>query len=214
MGNKSHFFRRSSGGGVLSLVAEYNFNNNLIDEIGGNNGTGTDITYDVGSFGNEAVFNGSTSEVRTPNSTVWDISNGVNDTHIRIEVLVKFNSVSGQQFILAKSPKNGFGWEVISVNSKIYITIYDSVNFAQQLQIGCDIQTDENGYSNILVDYDGQGLSSGLDVSVNGISSGIVDGTTNYTSAYLLNTDTTFGRADRRYDRRLDGAISQIKIYK
>ena len=33
MGNKSHFFRQSNG---LSLVADYQFNNNLIDSVGGN----------------------------------------------------------------------------------------------------------------------------------------------------------------------------------
>mgnify|MGYP003123643961 CR=1 FL=1 len=33
MGNNVHFFRQSGG---LSLVADYQFNNNLIDSVGGN----------------------------------------------------------------------------------------------------------------------------------------------------------------------------------
>ena len=62
MSSKSHFFRQTGG---LNLVAQYDFNNDLVDSIGGNNGTGTDITYNNGTFGNEAVFNGTTSQVLT-----------------------------------------------------------------------------------------------------------------------------------------------------
>ena len=194
----------------LQLVADYQFNNNLIDSVGGNNGTGTNITFNSGSFGNEAVFNGSTSEVRTPNSTVWDISNGTNDIPIKIEVIVKFG-VQNNQYVLAKCPSNNTGWELMKFGTKVYMSIYDGL---QQLQIGCDVQIDSNGYSKIVVQYDGSGFFSGLDIQVNEISSGIVDGTSNYTSTGLLNTTTTFGRSDRKENNRLNGAISQIKVYK
>ena len=197
---------------TLNLVAQYDFNNNLIDSVGGNSGTGTNITYNSGSFGNEAVFNGTTSEVRTPNNTIWDISNGTNDIPVILDIVVKFGSASNQ-YVLSKCPLAVTGWEIIKFGTKVYITIYDDIT-SGQLQIGCDIQTDANGYSRILINYDGQGLSSGLSISINGTSSGVVDGTSNYTSTRLLNTDTTFGRADRRNDNRLNGAISQIKVYK
>lgn len=209
MGNNVHFFRKSS---VLQLVAQYDFNNNLIDSVGGNNGTGTDITYNSGSFGNEAVFNGSTSEVRTPNSTVWDISNGTNDVPIKIETIVKMNSTS-DQFVIAKCPSNGQGWEIIKFSSLVYLNIYDYLTTGF-IQVSCDLQTDINGYSYIVTSYDGSGSEYGLNISVNGLSTSLVRNRSNYTKTAQLNTNTTFGRTDRSTVRKLNGAISQIKVYK
>ncbi len=209
MSSKSHFFRQTGG---LNLVAQYDFNNNLIDSIGGNNGTGTDITYNVGSFGNEAVFNGTTSEVRTPNSTVWDMTNGTNDIPIKIEVLVKFSNATFE-YLIAKCPSSSTGWEMIKINNRISLRIYDNLT-SGSINCACDLQTDVNGYNNIVFSYDGSGFSTGLDISANGITSNFSEGQTTYNGTELLTNDTTFGRVDRRNDRRLNGAISQIKVFK
>ena len=210
MSSKSHFFRQS--GLNLTLVAQYDFNNNLIDSIGGNNGTGTDITYNIGSFGNEAVFNGTTSEVRTPNSTVWDISDGVKDIPIKIEVLVKFGTES-RQYVLSKANFNSEGWEILKVGNLIFFNIYDTSS-GGFIQVGCDNEVDVNGYTKIITTYDGSNSANGLTLSVNGLSNNLVKNTSSYTKTQLLTLDTTFGRADKRSDRRLNGAISQIKVFK
>ena len=212
MGNKSHFFRQSNG---LSLVADYQFNNNLIDSVGGNNGTGTNISYNVGAYGNEAVFNGSTSEVRTPNSTVWDISDGTNDIPIKIEILVRLYDFNGLRYLVAKTPSGGSasGWEVVFGNNKIYIQVFDKLTSSVSY-VACDMQYDQYGYSKIIIEYDGGYIFEGWSISVNNTTTGFEGDFTGYNGVAKSNTDATFGISGRRNDRRLDGVISQIKIYK
>lgn len=209
MSSKSNFFKRVLN---LTLVAQYDFNNDLVDSIGGNNGTGTDITFNNGAFGNEAVFNGTTSQVLTPNSTVWDISNGTNDIPIKIEVLVKFG-IQSNQYVLAKCPTGGSGWEILKFGSQVFVNIYDNLTTGF-IQIACDVQTDSNGYSLIEFSYDGSGSEGGLNLNINGISNNLLRNLNSYTRTKLLTNNTTFGRAERRIDRFLNGAISQIKLYK
>ncbi len=48
---------------IGNLVSYYNFNNNVNDSKGSNDGTPTDITYVVGKSGNAASFNGTSSYV-------------------------------------------------------------------------------------------------------------------------------------------------------
>ena len=209
MSSKVHFFRQTGG---LNLVAQYDFNNDLIDSIGGNNGTGTDITYNNGTFGNEAVFNGTTSQVLTSNSTVWDVSNGTNDIPIKIEVLVKFGSDTFQ-YVINKCPSGSTGWEFLKIGNVVSFRLYDDLT-SGSINVQCELKTDSNGYSLIVVSYDGSGVSDGLDISVNGVSDALLKGSNSYTKSEVVNANTTFGRVGRRADRRLNGAISQIKVYK
>ena len=76
------------------------------------------------------------------------------------------------------------------------------------------MQYDQNGYSRIIVEYDGGYNINGWHISVNNKTTGFEGDFTGYNGATLNESDTTFGRADRRSDRRLNGAISQIKVYK
>ena len=56
------------GGGAgyslpASLVHEYLFDNNVLDTVGSNDGTASNITYSNDAYGNWAVFNGTTSKI-------------------------------------------------------------------------------------------------------------------------------------------------------
>ena len=51
---------------LQNIISYYKFENNVLDEVGVNNGIATDITYTLGKIGNSAVFNGSTSKVLLP----------------------------------------------------------------------------------------------------------------------------------------------------
>ena len=220
MGNKSHFFRQSSGGG-LPLVAGYNFNNNLIDDIGGNNGTGTDITFDNGS----AVFSGFPSKVLINNLGAFDFTDGVNDLPFRIETSISLNSLpSGNSnpstYILGKRDststlqnyqfivrKNGFEFNLISSNPTHYLAI--PYLFPQNLVLN-------NNY-NIKVTYDGSKTAEGLKMTVNNIEGGVSFTFGNYTGQDLTNSNVYLGavgfslNGDRLY---FDGKINYLKIYK
>ena len=59
---------------IGNLVSYYNFNNNVDDSKGSNDGTPTDITYVTGKSGQAADFNGSSSRVNlgVPITTVFN----------------------------------------------------------------------------------------------------------------------------------------------
>ena len=71
------------------MLADYQFNNNLIDDANGYNLTGIDITYNNGN----AVFNGTNSEARrTDTNDIFSFTDGVKDLPFRIETSIKFNA--------------------------------------------------------------------------------------------------------------------------
>jgi len=49
-----------------SLVAKYEMEGNVLDTLGLNNGTATNVTYSTGKFGQGAVFNGVNSSISVP----------------------------------------------------------------------------------------------------------------------------------------------------
>lgn len=56
---------------TANIVSSWQFENNLLDSYGSNNGTGTAITYASGLVGQAGVFNGTTSKVLS-NSSAFD----------------------------------------------------------------------------------------------------------------------------------------------
>ncbi len=95
MASKNNFFNRG-----LRLLADYQFNNNLIDDANGYNLTGQNINY----FAGNAVFNGVDSEAkRSDSGGIFSFTDGTNDLPFRIETSIKFNAFTNRfQFIVKK----------------------------------------------------------------------------------------------------------------
>mgnify|MGYP003655385629 CR=1 FL=1 len=206
MGNKSHFFRQSSG---LNLLADYKFNNNLIDDANGYNLTGTDITYN----NNSAVFNGKTSEARRSDANdIFSFTDGVSDLPFRIELSVKFNAVSNSyQFITTKRDSISSEWQIFYYNNSISIVLWQ--NNSIFIQKGCSISPSTSQNYNIIIDYDGNGID-GLNISVDGVDGTIQTETGNYTGMNKTQTDLLIGSFDVVNNYKLDGEIDYLKIYK
>ena len=210
MGNKSHFFRQSNG---LSLVADYKFNNNLIDDVGGNNGTGTNITFNSGSFGNEAVFNGSSSLVEIPDNDAFTFTDGVNDLPFRMELVVKISSLKNQSIISKRLNNNNEMQLACASNNLFQIALLNPP--ANNLIASSVIPpVSSNGYYNIVVDYDGSKTQNGLSIVVNGFSSTPDPSNPTYVGMTSTGTNITLGKDGYRNTGYLNGAISQIKVYK
>ncbi len=206
MASRNNFFNRG-----LRLVAYYKFNNNLIDEISGNNGTGTNISYNVGSFGNEVVFNGSNAYVDVADNDVFSFTDGVNDLPFRIELIVKLDS-DVQQYLINKRTTGSFEWQIFQLNDSFRV-ILGNVGATSVISSSVSIAVVSGNYYNIIVEYDGSKTQNGLKIKVNGVSN--IPNPSNPTYLGMANTisDVFIGRSGNG-GRYLNGAISQIKIYK
>jgi len=61
---------------VSNLVSYYKMEGNVLDSFGANNGTATAITYEAGTVGQRAVFDGATSRIITTNDAGLQLTQG------------------------------------------------------------------------------------------------------------------------------------------
>ena len=209
MSSKSHFFNRR-----LRLLADYQFNNNLIDDANGYNLVGTDITYNNGN----AVFNGSSSRAsRTDTNDIFSFTDGVKDLPFRIETSVKFDVFNKVQFLLAKRQSNTTfcEWQLNSNNSdnSINIVLFSEGANNNRIVKGCVITPNTNTIYNIVVTYDGNGLD-GLNININGVDGTLADELGTYVKMIKTNSDFTVGNFTISSATRFNGQIDYLKIYK
>ena len=218
MGANKFFFSQFRRG--ISLIADYQFNNNLIDDANGYNLIGTNITYDNGN----AVFNGTTSEAsRTDTNDIFSFTDGVKDLPFRIETSVKFNSFTNQfQFILSKRDGNlvNLEWQINfdNANSQLQFNLFSvdsNGDFFGRLRVQKQIIKDTNAIYDIVIEYDGSKNINGLSMLVNGVSADIFT-STDYIGMTKSQSSLLLGRAgwDSNPTLKLDGQIDYLKIYK
>lgn len=211
MSSKSHFFRQS--GLNLTLVAQYDFNNNLIDSIGGNNGTGTDITFNSGSFGNEAVFNGSNSFVEIADNDAFTFTDGVDDLPFRIELTLRLES-NVQQYIINKRGVPGtFEWQLIQ-NFNTFQVALGNGSASSILSSSVAFTYVQGNYYNVIIEYNASKTQNGLRIRVDGVKDTPDPNNPIYLGMSNTSSDVTIGRSGQTSNRYLNGAISQIKVFK
>ena len=211
MASKNNFFNRR-----LRLLADYQFNNNLIDDVNGYNLLGIDITYDNGN----AVFNGTSSVAsRTDVNDIFSFTDGVKDLPFRIELSVKFNSLSNTiQFLISKRD-NSFQkneWQLARNGNKLTFSLFSDKDYTDYIQktINTDINIIENYL--IIVDYNGNGID-GLNINVNGVNGQEQNSVGNYLKMLPTQSDLVLGiaRFDPTFNNiKFNGEIDYLKIYK
>ena len=216
MGANKFFFSQFRKG--LNLFADYQFNNNLIDDANGYNLTGTDITYNNGN----AVFNGVTSVARrTDAEDLFSFTDGTNDLPFKIETSVKFNDFTKPAHTIVKKRDAGgrdLEWQLILGNnsSEIQISLY-SLNLSGQISGSLGVKKtiiqDTNIVYNIVVSYDGSKTLDGLNLLVNGVSA-TDKSESNYSGMSKTGAFFTVGSTNLAGDFDLDGQIDYLKIYK
>jgi len=212
MASKSHFFRQSGG---LRLLADYQFNNNLIDDANGYNLTGTDITYDNSS----AVFNGTSSVARrTDTNDIFSFTDGVNDLPFRMELSVQINKLSSFNWLVSKrdGELSDVEWQLIYfADSHFAMYLFSNTNSDF---IACNVYVTKSAslFYDIVVDYDGSGTKEGLNIiSTNSISTNQTqDG--NYTGMVKTQSDLLLGKGGwtNNSSIKFHGKIDFLKIYK
>lgn len=167
VGNKSGFSNEvTQATGVAVPIANithyYNFNSQVLDQVGVKNGTVTAITYLSGLIGNAADFNGTTSRVSLP-------SNVLSNTEFSIVVLIKGDTTSGEQRYLLLN-NNSSAYTLLRFNAgsagRIGSLVYD----------GASKVVDYNGGT--LTDWNSIILTAKTGVNMKLYVNGVLRGTT------------------------------------
>ncbi len=212
MGANKFFFSQVRKG--LRLLADYKFNNNLIDDANGYNLTGSNINYNNGNV----VFNGTASVVsRADAQDIFSFTNGSKDLPFKIETSVKFDVFNKIQFLVVKRQGNTFNceWQIAfnNADNAIQIMLFSEGTNNNRIRKRCVITPNTNIIYNIVVTYDGNGLD-GLNINVNGVDGTLADELGTYVKMTKTNSDLTVGNWAFTTNFRLRGKIDYLKIYK
>ena len=189
-----------------SCIATYTLDGNANDLSGNYSGTPTDVSYGVGEFDLAGVFNGSTSKIELPLTTLGSSS-------FSISMWIKFNSVgsgSTQQYLFTKYKNSASGTYGMlcqkaanqdTINFIAYNTsngTYGTVNTTTAMTAGV-------WYNYVLVFNSGSAITAYLNSSS--------EATTGTSGTFGQNTaEVTVGAywAGATY---LDGSIDQVRIF-
>ena len=212
MGANKFFFSQFRRG--ISLIADYQFNNNLIDDANGYNLIGQNITYNNGN----AVFNGTTSRAsRTDTNDMFSFTDGVKDLPFRIETSIKFNAFTQVfQFIASKRGASNTlcEWQLFySVNTNEFrFNLFSDGGDVDYFRLNCLITPSTETIYNIVIDYDGSGTLEGLNMLVNGVTATDKTEVGSYTNMvktfFFAVADSLIGA------NYFNGEIDYLKIYK
>lgn len=203
-----------------NYVSLWNFDTDastyLLDKIGSN-----DLTQVTGGnnypnwlIGRGKVFSNNTLEAN--NDISLGFTDGVNDVEGGFSMLIRFNSIGANQFIINK--RNNFGgagnlnreYTLNHNGTSLNFTIHDQVS-------GGFIQVSYTWTPTLLQDYhiqcyyDGSGLHTGLTMYVDGISVGTTSLTGTYVNSQNYNTKFVIGSTSWNRTSPFDGRLDEIK---
>jgi len=178
---------------LIDIISEYKFENNVLDFVGSNNGTPTDITYAAGLVGQTGVFNGSSSSVDTGTKTLVGGKSVFSWSCLfKMDVAASTNSMYGS-----------FG----SSNSQRSILIRQSTNVLQAFlyttsQVGGTFFsfTDTTSWHHMVFTYNGSTMKMYLD----GILSPTTFSQTGAVQISTLNNETIGSERAAFFDGNMD----------
>ena len=200
--------------GDSSCVATYRFENNEDDESGNYDGTGTEIQYAAGRYGQAASFNGSSSYVSLSNaSTILGTPSGQT-----ISCWAKFNSVSSSGYnnttLLSANDGSNPHWQITLYDGKIYGDYFQTSTIYRQRNGSTSISA--NTWYHFVITFD----STDSDV-VQFYVNGQAETGTNLTSGGTFTGNIQNPSLPIRIGRRdlssgswyMDGEIDQVRIF-
>lgn len=98
----------------LGMISRYKFEDNVLDDVGSNDGTDTDLTYAVGGVGKSGVFNGTSTRV--------DCGTGLNtifESDFTMSLLINPDDISGGQALLDTDGTGGVRGFIFRLNDDV-----------------------------------------------------------------------------------------------
>lgn len=158
---------------LANIISYYQFDNNVLDSIGSNNGTATDVTYASGQVGNVGVFNGTTSKVIIPSSTDLSFTNGVTDLPFSVSFLAKHDVLS-RRMVCGKGGTTAQEYFIYYRDGYYWFYMQSSTtNNIERIYISSNDFLPINETHHIICTYDGSELDSGLNIFINGVISSV-----------------------------------------
>lgn len=221
MAKKKMFFTGNLQDLNTGLVAAYQFENNIVDAVNGNNGsvTGSPV-YNTGVNGNGIDFinDSSVNYATLPDSNNLSFTDGSgNDIPFTISFWVYFHAFSSSEnSLLSKRPSSGTvnnEWSITHTQSTNTILVSLMSNTTANLirvRSGVGLFTVGN-WSMITISYDGSKLASGLRFYKNGIYSeftndslGTYTGMVNSTSSVRVGQRNDLTGGNYKHKGKLD----------
>jgi len=168
---------------IPNLIAYYRFEDNVNDQLGLNNGIGTNVTYNAsGKLDKSIVFSGSNSYVKITDSDTFSFTDGLTDTPFSVTFSFKFNTVNRCWMV---SKRNGgasnYEYDILNnTGNKFTLILWDNSNGSFLLK-EFTWSPVVSAWNNLAVTYDGSGLVSGMSLYINAVSGGSTSTSGTYT---------------------------------
>ena len=196
------------GGGV----ALYQLNGDATDVSGDYDGTASNVTYGTGQFGQAGIFNGSSSEILLPSSSLFNDS----DTIKTLSFWVKLNTSASRVMFLGISDPSSTArycvFQIIGSTGAISVSARE-LSTSNQFTSTATITPDTNWHNYVFtydgttrkIYYDGQELTT----------TEINNGSANSSSwiSYPNYSSTTYELGSYRNVVFSDGSIDQVRIF-
>lgn len=189
--------------GDSSLVFKYEFEDNVLDTTGTYNGTATSLTYGAtGTFGKDAIFNGSSSRIQTASISATTYAMSIFVTPASLGTLM---SVAGDRAEPSKGVETGVGL-YINTDSKFafYTDPSGVISFGSVLVANTEYH--------VVFNVTGGAVDS---VYVDGVSITPPVVTYSYTQSIYTFGHRKYidGNSVTRYAYFLDGTLDQAELY-
>lgn len=211
------FMRKIGVSPFADLMAFYKLDGNTTDELGVNDGVGTDLTYETEVVGESAVFNNSTSKIVIPDSSTFIFGDGVSDTPFSVSFLMKLDvDNTTSNYFVSKSRDNVNREFLCSYSSTdiLRFWLWNSNNTARILAGATWVKT-LSQWHHIAYTYDGSKSFSGIKIYADGVSKTTVDSSSGtYTGITNTPSDIWIGQMESFQTPKMGGNLKNIKIWK
>jgi len=190
-----------------TIFATYQLETDASDLGGTNNGNPVNVTFAAGYFGQAAVFNGTDSVIRLPESMVQ-----LEDRARTISMWTKLNSSSaGNRQMLYGSGKSGTTRRSFDLEANVYLASgkYGLHFWSAGVATEADVIYDQ--WVHLVVVHDGGGVSpSNTRIYVNNVPYSVTSNNSFNTSGAIFNA---VGFRESQSDLPVDGQIDQIRLF-
>ena len=164
--------KQDTGGGdypLANIISEWKFDNNTLDTVGTNDGTGVNITYEAGLVG-QSIQTSGVGYVAVPDADNLSFTDGVNDLPFSISFAI-FPTVVENTFLFWKGGSTADReYRVSQLNSSIDFRLMNPTTSFLSIEPTSTSFLTFNDWNHITITYDGSKDGNGVAIYRDGLS--------------------------------------------